>query len=237
MRSRLAVSLLATTLLRGVASAWAQAPVREGELAAALIGTVSDSAGAVIPGAEVSATNLQRGTESRSTTGSDGRFILRSLEPGQYRVKVMVSGFATAQRDVSLGTGKSAQVDFALAVGPVAEGEIPRPASPSPSPSGPAPTARKVLARQAKDDAELQAWLNGQASAGQELLAVIVKRPGESYFVFGDTAGAAPPLVLTVSGALGPEQLQARIDLHPHKRLLGIHLLSGSYLMIFADAR
>ena len=58
-------------------------------------GTVSDSSGAVLPGASVVVTNSETGEARQATTDSDGVYRVASLRPGLYEVKVEQTGFKT----------------------------------------------------------------------------------------------------------------------------------------------
>src|SRR5215510_14537792 len=61
----------------------------------ALSGTVTDPAGAVVTGANVTATNAATG-ESRSTVSdANGAYRIPLLPPGSYRVEASSSGFKT----------------------------------------------------------------------------------------------------------------------------------------------
>jgi hypothetical protein len=60
-----------------------------------ILGIVTDSSGAVIPGATVTVTNTAT-NESRSVkTGGAGTYLVSQLIPGPYNIKVEASGFAT----------------------------------------------------------------------------------------------------------------------------------------------
>src|SRR5438445_13746949 len=60
-------------------------PARADELTARIRGVASDPSGAVIPGVQVSATNVGTGVSRATKTGNDGSFeILQLLAPGDY---------------------------------------------------------------------------------------------------------------------------------------------------------
>src|SRR5487761_592283 len=58
-----------------------------------LTGTVLDPSGASIPGATVTVTGVATGTVVKATSGSDGRFVLATMTPGEYTVSVTRDGF------------------------------------------------------------------------------------------------------------------------------------------------
>src|SRR5690348_6863057 len=63
----------------------------------ALTGTVTDSSGAAIAGAMVTATNTGNSQSRMTATGTDGSYKFSLLQPGTYRVKFEASGFAVIE--------------------------------------------------------------------------------------------------------------------------------------------
>jgi len=59
----------------------------------AVTGTVTDSSGAVIPNATVTATQTETGQERTATTSADGTYRFSLLPPGTYKVTFTASGF------------------------------------------------------------------------------------------------------------------------------------------------
>src|SRR6266699_2941085 len=58
-------------------------------------GTASDAAGAVIPGVEVTATNVNTGIVSNQLTNETGTYNFASLQPGTYTFSASLPGFQT----------------------------------------------------------------------------------------------------------------------------------------------
>ena len=84
---------------------------------AAVIGRVTDSSGGVLPGALVTAHNVNTGLARTHAAESDGGYRVPALPPGDYEFTVALAGFATARRTgVSLSLGSEARLDFELAV-------------------------------------------------------------------------------------------------------------------------
>ncbi len=81
-----------------------------------LRGVVTDSSGAVIPGARVLV--LAAGASRSMSTETDpaGRFSVEELSPGQYRLVVNALGFTTAELVVTVGAGRSLPITIVLAV-------------------------------------------------------------------------------------------------------------------------
>src|SRR5260370_34419840 len=105
---------------------------------AELTGTVSDSSGAVVVVATITITNLATNAERSLQTNSSGVYDAPSLPPGQYTVKVSMSGFRAVASNVELQVAAVARQNFKLEVGNVNEtGQV---AAPSPKP-GPESTS------------------------------------------------------------------------------------------------
>ena len=66
---------------------------------AALIGTVTDQQGAVLPGVTVTVTGVDSGVSRTATTDTSGGYQVLALPPGLYNLKVELEGFRTAVRD------------------------------------------------------------------------------------------------------------------------------------------
>ena len=79
------------------------------------IGTVHDSAGAVVPDATVVVTNPQTGVSVTRTTDSSGAWEVPSLHTGTYTVKISHGGFSdAAANDVTLSVGARQRIDLTL---------------------------------------------------------------------------------------------------------------------------
>src|SRR5262245_21401578 len=106
-------------LLLASASSLAHA---QGSFFSSLSGTVADSTGAMIPGADVKIKNNGTGAEYNAVTASDGGFTVPSLPGGTYTVTVSLMGFKTAVlNSVTLNAAVPATVRVTLAVGTLEE--------------------------------------------------------------------------------------------------------------------
>jgi len=81
-----------------------------------IAGTVQDTSGAVIPGADVKAVNTGTGAEHDVVTGTPGDFRISLLQPGTYKVTVTSPGFQTTQATVVVSVGQIASSNFKLAI-------------------------------------------------------------------------------------------------------------------------
>lgn len=108
------IATLCVLLLSGIA----QAQVSTGTIS----GTVKDSSGAALPGANVVILNQDTGISRTLQTDQGGQYSAPSLNPGNYRVTGTRDGFQTEVRTgVVLTVGQEAIVDLSLPVGTVTE--------------------------------------------------------------------------------------------------------------------
>ncbi|MEO6656046.1 MAG: carboxypeptidase-like regulatory domain-containing protein, partial [Pyrinomonadaceae bacterium] len=85
-----------------------------------LRGNVTDQNGAAVSGATVTATDTAKGTTRTVTTNADGNYVLLSLSPSTYSVKVAASGFSSkTSNNVLIEVGQQLSLDVGLSVGNV----------------------------------------------------------------------------------------------------------------------
>ena len=85
-------------------------------------GTILDSTGAAVPGAEVKATQAATGAVRTVNTGADGAYVLSNLPIGPYRLEVSKQGFANyVQTGIVLQVATNPTIDVSLKVGNVSE--------------------------------------------------------------------------------------------------------------------
>ena len=83
-----------------------------------ITGTVTDSSGAAVPGADVSLTSVEQGTTRSAKTNSSGEYLFAALPVGQYDIGVSAPGFKKYQaKGVVLRVADKARVDVSLQVG------------------------------------------------------------------------------------------------------------------------
>src|ERR1051326_6396352 len=79
-------------------------------------GRVSDSAGAVVPGASVVVTAEGTNVTRTTVTNEDGFFSFAALQPGGYNVKVELGGFTPQARTAVLTAEGTVSLDFSLEI-------------------------------------------------------------------------------------------------------------------------
>jgi hypothetical protein len=100
----------------------AAAPARAQILYGSIVGIVSDSQGARVPGATVTIVNKETNLTREVTTDAEGTYNLVNVQPGPYDVKVSLQGFREAVRsNVPVTIGQIARVDMTLEVGTLSE--------------------------------------------------------------------------------------------------------------------
>ena len=82
-------------------------PARAQSITGALIGTVKDTQGAVIQGANVRVVSPSLiGGSHQTTTNAKGQFRFPALPPGVYALEIQVPGFTTRpDKDIRIGVG------------------------------------------------------------------------------------------------------------------------------------
>lgn len=89
---------------------------------AQVTGRVSDQSGAVVPGAQITLTNIATGINREAVSNDEGFFTLPLLNPGEYRIAVKKEGFKPlVQPSVTLQVNQVARLDYALETGAVTE--------------------------------------------------------------------------------------------------------------------
>ena len=84
----------------------------------AILGRVTDSSGAVVAGAMVTATNVNTGLARTDVTDRQGEYAMRNLPLGEYTISVSQSGFQKyLRKGIQLTVGSEQTVNVELTVG------------------------------------------------------------------------------------------------------------------------
>ena len=119
------VAILAAALFVVVTSARAQSNF------GSVVGSVTDSTGAVVSGAAVTLTNIATGEKRTATTDGSGSYQLLSLQTGTYKIDIESSGFNHYTRSpIDVLVDQAARVNVSLKVGSVSQNVVVTAASP-----------------------------------------------------------------------------------------------------------
>lgn len=116
-RGSVLLALLLAFVLAGATGVYAQ-----GGATSTLSGTVVDSSGGVVPGADITAKNSATATTYSAVSGANGGFTIPAIEPGTYTVTVALMGFKTAVlNQVIINVAVPASVKAVLELGQLQE--------------------------------------------------------------------------------------------------------------------
>ena len=97
------------------------APAAFAQTTSTITGIVQDQDGAFVPGAQVSARDLETNFTRSATADDQGRYTFAEMRVGRYEIKAEMAGFKTWTRSpVVLTLGETAVVDISLEVGSIA---------------------------------------------------------------------------------------------------------------------
>src|SRR5258708_10848378 len=103
-------------ILIAVLLAGAQSMFGQGN--ATIVGVVSDSTKAAVPGARVTLINADTGIRATAVTDSGGRYNFSQLAVGNYRVEVVSEGFKKAtESGINLTAEQISSVNLTLELG------------------------------------------------------------------------------------------------------------------------
>ncbi|PYU65331.1 MAG: hypothetical protein DMG49_24530, partial [Acidobacteria bacterium] len=104
-------ALWAVTLILGFADC---VPAQTG--LTSLRGTVTDPAGAVVPGAQAELKNNATGFHSTTKTDSNGAYEFPQISPGRYTITATMTGFAAQSKQAELLVSQPATINFILSI-------------------------------------------------------------------------------------------------------------------------
>ena len=172
-----------------------------------MTGTVTDSSGAAVPGAQVEAKNLRTAAVRNTVSGPEGIFVFNSLEPAAYNVTVKATGFKTLEQS-NIDITANAPRDLgklALSVGALTE-EITVAATSAPVSTASSENSKLVDTSQMEDI----------TLKGRDMFAILQTIPGvnmgTAYLTGGDATSETTGLgALNVNGG-GNERANFTVD-------------------------
>ena len=85
---------------------------------ASIVGTVTDTTGAVVPSGTVTATQVDTNFTRGATTDNSGKYVISLLPVGNYKVEITAPGFKKfEQSGIVLDLNRTARVDASLELG------------------------------------------------------------------------------------------------------------------------
>ena len=109
---RIALTPVRLLALLGLLASWAFSQTAQ------VTGRVADPTGAVVVGANVSATNIDTGVTRGTVTNQAGNYVITSLLPGTYRITAEAAGFKQIKREpVVLAVDQVGRIDFNMELG------------------------------------------------------------------------------------------------------------------------
>jgi hypothetical protein len=162
-----------------------------------MIGVVKDPGQGVVPGAQVTLTNVDERTQHTATTDADGAFHFVNLKPGHYELLVVAPGFADYKLTaVQLEARKSLRFDVALKMASAAQTiEVG-------SEAGPVINTENATIGDTKDFAQITNLPVNYRGATTSPLAMLATVPGAQQDANGN---------VSVGGGL-PSQVQYSVD-------------------------
>jgi hypothetical protein len=118
-----------------------------------ILGTVSDPAGAVVPGVKVTAQNTATNEVKIATTTETGDYVFNLMMPGQYTITAEAPSFRKAAVNLSVSAGDRARANIQLQVGDVTQ--VVEVAAQSPALQTDSATLSTVVAAQSVQDLPL----------------------------------------------------------------------------------
>ena len=108
------------SLIVGLAAIILMAAPVFGQTAATVTGTVTDTSGATLPGANLTLQHLATGLVRTLVTGADGRFVFAGIPVGEYSLRAELMGFRPLVRQGLVVTvGQTVSLSLEMAVGAI----------------------------------------------------------------------------------------------------------------------
>ncbi len=167
----LAVVLLATLTAMTALNTFAQSD--DGSI----VGTVTDTSGAVLPNAAITVTNVDTGLKFTSKSNNAGEFQIFAVPRGNYKANVQAQGFQSQTASFAVQVATAQTLQFKLTTGSVSETVDVTSAAPLIN------TSNATIGEVVQGEQVTNLPLNGRNFSGLALLA-----PGVTRGAYGDAA-------------------------------------------------
>src|SRR5438874_7592571 len=108
-------------MMVGLCCGVAVPPLAAQSVYGSLVGNVTDSTGAALPGATVTATHVETNLKREVVTGATGSYSIPNIPSGTYQVVVTLAGFQTFTAPNIIVVNRDVRVDAKLSVGSLEE--------------------------------------------------------------------------------------------------------------------
>ena len=114
--------LVTLTLTLAMLAAFGAGARAQESASSSIVGVVTDSTQAPLPGATITVTQVGTGLQRVVVADNEGRFSMPGLRPATYDILVVLSGFNNSElKGVVLRTGETLQPTLTLSVGAISE--------------------------------------------------------------------------------------------------------------------
>jgi len=174
---------------------------------ASLGGTVVDPSGAPVPGATVTAEDMETGLQQKFVTGPDGSYLFPELAVGNYSLRVEKSGFKTyVQQGIILSVGEAATQPVTMQVGVVTQNITVS------SNAEPVETREAAVGQVVTEKQILDLPLNGRTAQSLVFLSVGTADVSIQNCGFGCNGGVYPGEQYASSSGGGPNGVYYQLD-------------------------
>ncbi len=184
---------------------------------ASITGTVFDPTGAVVPGANLTATNSDVSYEVNAVANAVGVYSFTNLPAGHYTLEARVPGFAPFHvTNLALVNGGKLRADAPLAIGKIMLHSVATAQSPNPLPAAAATTPHPIRVGGMVQAAKLiykveppyPADLQSQGVEGTVVLQAIISKDGIPQSLTPQNTGVNPEFVSAAMAAFGQWRFQ-----------------------------
>jgi hypothetical protein len=117
LEAKLVRSAVAMTALFVLLATFGGSRLRAQAVTGSIVGTLTDSTGAAVPGATIVVTDISKGTSQTIQSNESGNYSAYRLIPDTYSVKADAKGFTeTATQNVGVNAGSATQLNLVFQV-------------------------------------------------------------------------------------------------------------------------
>jgi hypothetical protein len=205
-------------------------------------GTITDEKHNPIPRATITISN-NIGFSKPVTSDSQGRYRVSELNPGIYKIKVEISGFAIEEMDdVYLYQSNEVVLNFTLRTIPISEPTNPPVVPPiktikgtlKPKPPDLPKREIEVVEQTLMNEKDLEDFIDNKSSQKKKLLGIIPIKDNISYFIF-ENEDKNTNIKIRLINVISESTIKRLMDRNPRSIIIGTHKVNDGYLIILRD--